>query len=519
MPSFVKAAKATMKYSLDQCKDDDHDQILMIFENYQRIIISGVLASWKNKQQRSSLSRWLDADRELKLVLLNKRARLLLADPSKPPPQPLETLEPPPTTVTTTTNNIIDRTTTENLKDVIDWLKLNFSETLAMAELSTIKEYDALEHLATHVGPIRNIASGSRIFSDSDTPTSLGMWLVVSGDVVLSVDTKDPSKDIKLEQGGLFTSKILTFQSEQFACAANDEDFACFAGSGARSGKDGACVLHFSRLAYLKSIGKLMVRRKERSSRKVVIKAFIQILMGKKYNAQEAAEHLAGISSVERLPRKATVTHRPLHFAVLQEGTLTVSKKDSGKTQIAVINEIGSIVHCRAEEANTNKKRARKAFTEFEQIVKVNSSKCIIVWIPLNGLDSTIGGTSLRSKLVKITEAQAVQRQNRTNNSIGTLQNVDNAETERRRKRAADILTEAEGKATDLSKHVAEFMDWKKGLDEEMNFSDLKLSPARPSLSVTSPNKSRFSWSHQQRDFDAPPKPSKYAYSNRKTVN
>jgi hypothetical protein len=122
--------------------------------------------------------------------------------------------------------------------------------------------------------------------------------------------------------------------------------------------------------------------------------------------------------------------------------------------------------------------------------------------IALNSLDGTSSSSStLRKALSSILEKQAKQRLDRTNAAASTLNNLSVSERNRRRAKAANILQEANTKAENLKKHIASFMDWKKEADEEMSFSDLDLSPARPSLSVVSPVRSRWTWNHQQRDL------------------
>ena len=98
-------------------------------------------------------------------------------------------------------------------------------------------------------------------------------------------------------------------------------------------------------------------------------------------------------------------------------------------------------------------------------------------------------------------KTQASQRVDRSNNAATTLNNVSRTEKDRRRKQAANILTEANTKAEDLKQHISEFMDWKNKADADMHFADLNLSPTRPSLSVVSPTKTRWTWNHNDRDL------------------
>ena len=522
----VSMAKRVMEHSLSQVKDGDHDALLQIYELYQTTVVRGIIGTWHRRQLHASLRRWIDADILLKQALIETRVKDLLTDSTS-----YDDVKPAVKSQSLRTN--------EQVKDIVDWLKLSFTESLMLEDLAAL-DNNSLSNMGRMVGPIHHYESGHRIFHDSDSPNTLGLWLVMSGSVTLSVDSQEPLLDPVLESGDKFTSKCLCSLQEDFACAANDKDFQCHKGYTARaSGESGAQVLHISRDAYLSSLGKLIKQKSDMVLRSQTIHRCLEMLMGKKYVVQaELVEKLAEKAVVEKLPRKANVRKRSDYFGILEQGACTVfTSNKSGKTagscsaqnkkQVAVISEVGAVASCSAEEANTNKKRSRKGFTQFEHALVVSSSEAVLVWIPLSTLDGA--GNSVRSELATISERQAKQRSDRNKSANGILKGVGDAETGRRRNKAAQVLKDANLQAQVLKAHVAEFMDWKKDLDEDMSFSDLDLSPARPSLSVVSPTKSqRWSWSHNQRNFEGNANsnksrnrtPSKYSVmSNRKTLN
>jgi hypothetical protein len=491
--SFLQQAKASMKYALSQIKDDDHDGLLQIFERFQKVVIGGVLDGWKNRYTHAAFRRWLIADTEQKLSLLDQRATGVM---------------------------MLDSTavrTKEQTTDVLNFLKTWFNESLLLDELENIQS--TCEHLSSSAGPLFDRQNSERIFQDSDPVKTLGLWLIIKGEVCLS----RPTSEVVLSRGHKFTSNMLISLHPEFSNASDDTEFLCHVGSSARaSGAEGCQVLFISRDAYNGSIGKLMVRRKEFNQRARTLQKCMLILMGKKYDSSEVANRLAEMAEVERLPRRATVCGRPNHFGILESGSLKVFSPKPSKQQIATIHEVGGIVFCNAQEASNTKKKKKRQFTTFaHDIIVVDSSESTIVWCPLSAANERV-----RTTLSNITEAQAIQRQSRANSSTSTLKGVHVAETERRRQRAADKLESANSQASNLSAHVAEFLDWKKKADEDMAFSDLDLSPARPSLTVVSPSKSRWSWSHNQRDLkgdtgstSTTTKISKYAYSGRNTMN
>jgi hypothetical protein len=271
-------------------------------------------------------------------------------------------------------------------------------------------------------------------------------------------------------------------------------------------------ILFITKDCFIKSIGLILLKRKTELDRSKKIERFLKLLVGNKFNddsdiSLNIINRLTNASFLEKFNRKSTVQPKSLHLGIADEGTFTVyakskSDKPGQRTQVAVITEVGGIVSCTAEDANDNKKIAKKGFTRFEHEIVVSSSEASIIWIPLNSLDGTSSSSStLRKALSSILEKQAKQRLDRTNAAASTLNNLSVSERNRRRAKAANILQEANTKAENLKKHIASFMDWKKEADEEMSFSDLDLSPARPSLSVVSPVRSRWTWNHQQRDL------------------
>ena len=167
----------------------------------------------------------------------------------------------------------------------------------------------------------------------------------------------------------------------------------------------------------------------------------------------------------------------------------------------------------------------------FAHRTQVTSATATVVYISLSALELGPGNHSLRTKLANIVSKQSTQRQKRLESAQGVLKTMDeSAEADQDRRRSAvESLSNGLEQAEALKAHVNDFMDWKKDLDKSMDFNDLNLSPARPSLSVTSPTKSsgpRWSWSHQQRDLtgsqrnhagsdaDKVASPSKYAVAS-----
>jgi hypothetical protein len=536
---FVSLARHTLNHSLNQLKDTDLDGRLRAFETYQGSVIGHFLEVWKHKLLYQGLRHWLDIDYKYKIQLLDERAANILRDPHAVPPPPPPTSskqqddlpkhqnaqEEADETDETNETNETDETdetlhqqktdvplfthtkrTPEQIQDVIAWLKVRYADTLSLVSLDD----KGLLHLGTTVGHILTKKPGERIVHDSDPVNTLGCWMVLSGTVVVSIDSKQPSSTISMGPGEKCTSKVLGLHSVHFEAASNDELFHCHAGFTAKAGDEVAKVLFISQTCLIGSIGVTLMQRKNRSDRIKTLKKFVRLLVGKRYDDQQdlTLERLASQASVEQLSRKSIVKPRSSYLGLAEEGTFTVyttckSDKPGQRTQVAVITEIGSIVHCSAEEANGNR-RGKKQYTLFQHQVVVSSSQAVVVWVPLACLDNNGSSSSasvLRTALSQIVETQAIQRVDRSNNAATTLNNVSRTEKDRRRKQAANILTEANSKAEDLKQHISEFMDWKNKADADMNFGDLDLTPARPSLCVVSPTKTRWTWNHNDRDL------------------
>ena len=528
--SFVSSAKHVLQYELEACKDNNPLEQLRIFENYQKAVIGHFLKQWKEKQLYAGFRTWLEKDHQLKSARLEVRAQkiLMVCD---------DTEDDTTRTNQSTVASTLQTRTPKEVADVINWLHLWQTETLSLAELNPA----SLQHLGHTVGPILcRSPSNIDVFHDSDPSDTLGIWLILSGTVTLLVDANDPSKNVLLEKGEKFTSYSLSLQSLPFTRAVQDEQFNCHVGFSAVAAAVGTTsVLFISKHCLRDSIGILLTARKNRKNRSSTMEKFVQLLIGNKYSSssssssttattaattqlQDTVHRLAKAATVEQLNRKSIVRPRPLHLGVLETGTFTVytattksksksnsksnpstastSKKTTSaqKTQVAVITELGSIIHCSASEAN-KKKSKKLQFTLFEHEIVVSSSVASVVWVPLVSLDNS--GDTLRTALSSIVEKQARQRQDRSNAATSTLNHVSQHATNQRRQQAADVLADANLQAEELKAHISEFMDWKNKADEEMCFDALDLSPARPSLSVVSPTKSRWTWNHQERDL------------------
>jgi hypothetical protein len=533
---FVSKARSTMDYRLKQCKENDHDGRLAIFEEYSKSVIGHFLNQWRSRQLMDGMRRWLHIDFKYRIQLLDERVTKTLLHPAS------KTLLNNDQNATTEKEEQKEQEeqeereeqeeqeevqvfydnssrTMKEIEDVIEWLQLWYKDKLLLSQLNK----SGLQHLGEAVGPICAYKPGQRIFHDSDPPNTLGLWVVLSGSVTLStaVDSKKTPKNVVLNSGDKFTSKLLTLQSKDFSCACADEEFDCYDGFMAcstnkmlRKSTDDEMteILFITKDCFIKSIGLILLKRKTELDRSKKIERFLKLLVGNKFNddsdiSLNIINRLTNASFLEKFNRKSTVQPKSLHLGIADEGTFTVyakskSDKPGQRTQVAVITEVGGIVSCTAEDANDNKKIAKKGFTRFEHEIVVSSSEASIIWIPLNSLDGTSSSSStLRKALSSILEKQAKQRLDRTNAAASTLNNLSVSERNRRRAKAANILQEANTKAENLKKHIASFMDWKKEADEEMSFSDLDLSPARPSLSVVSPVRSRWTWNHQQRDL------------------
>ena len=492
---------------------------LRVFEMYQESVVGYFLEQWTNKLLYAGFRHWIDQDYSYKIQLLDERVAKILLDPSNKQQDVSGEVYLAPTETKT-------KRTPVQIQDVIDWLTVRYTDTLL---LSTLEE-QGLQHLGTTVGHILTIQPGETIFQDSDGPiTSLGCWLVLSGTVVVSIDPNQPSKNISMGCGQKFTSKALCLQSVHFEAATKDELFQCPAGFTARANedtRDEKCkVLFISKACFIGSIYHCILSRKNQIHRFKTIKTFVVGLVGNKgsnkgsgisdHEQELTINRLASQASVEHLNRKSIVKPRSQYLGIAEEGTFTVyatlkckHDKQGQRTQVAVMNDIGSIVHCSAKEANCNKVIAKRTkFTRFDHQVVVSSSHAVVVWVPLvlvylgNSTNST-SNSALRTALSQIVEIQAVQRKNRSNAATATLTKVFNqTDKDRRRQKKTRTLSDANAKAECLKQHISEFMDWKNKADADMDFGGLDLSPTRPSLSVVSPTQARWTWNHSNRDF------------------
>ena len=343
------------------------------------------------------------------------------------------------------------------------------------------------------------------------------------------------------------TSLVLT--DSLLLKATKDSKLMCFGGFQANAGAGGAILLKLKREVFSASLGTVVFARSEKRANLESIRRFLTgILLDKKTSISQTTltnliGRLADSATAIESSRQAMLTSRAGHLGILRTGSVSIIAKRtglrSGSEKMAVISDPGSIVNYHSSGSSrkdkgsdqtsgdqalsqyvavsggslgvgaagsNSKKRVKRKKTTFAHQTQVTSATATVVYVPLSALEVGSGNHSLRTKLANIVSEQNTERLKRLESAQGVLKNMDkSAEADHDRRRSAlKSLSSGLKQAEALKAHVNDFMDWKKDLDKSMEFDDLNLSPARPSLTVTSPSKltgPRWSWSHQQRDL------------------